>query len=113
MGSSESDAWRRKLSSSICLRDVPPIAERDVRRCAVIIKRFGQCFIHHAMKNKKKIKLTALSEQKMKIIKGGQQSAMAACYCGSICHACDSISVRGYSPAGMINAAGGLQQQLE
>lgn len=69
--------------------------------------------IRETMKQKKKIKLTTLSEQKMKVIKGGQQSAMAACYCGSICHACDSISVRGYSLAGMINAGGGLQQQLE
>lgn len=43
----------------------------------------------------KKIKLTSLSEQKMKVIKGGSVAATANCDCMSACGGCDAISMRG------------------
>jgi len=60
----------------------------------------------------KRISLVKLSEQKMKVIKGGSENAIvstANCNCSSACGDCDAINVRG-TMSGVLGTIMGIQK---
>jgi len=63
----------------------------------------------------KRISLVKLSEQKMKVIKGGSENAIvstANCNCESACGSCDAISVRGVGQ-GIFGGVSSIQKLQE
>jgi hypothetical protein len=56
------------------------------------------------VKMKKEVKLTKLSKEKMKVIKGKANYPMSACGCFT-CGECDAISMRGHDNTGRIQGA--------
>jgi natural product precursor len=60
----------------------------------------------------KRISLVKLSEQKMKVIKGGSENAIvstANCDCGNACGDCATINVRG-TMSGVLGTLMGFQK---